>query len=147
MELDSIDFKNADDETALHIAIRYNQVHMTAILIESGADVQAQDRYGFTALGAIMRYERWEILEMVILNGVNINAPLTSGPLFYNGKLLINEVVRRNDYYLIKMIIQDKISLLSKNNQGETPLEFSLKIYRRNGLNAAKQMMFRSFDV
>ena len=139
----SIDFKNADEETALHIAIRYNQVHMTAILIESGADVQAQDSYGFTALSAIMRYQRWEILEVVISNGVNINAPLT-GPLFYNGKFLSNEVVRRNDYNLIKMIIQDKISLLSKNNQGETPLEFSLKNYR---MNAAKQMMFRSFDV
>ena len=146
MELDSIDFKNADDETALHIAIRYNQVHMTAILIESGADVQAQDRYGFTALGAIMRYERWEILEMVILNGVNINAPLSPNA-YFNGNLFINEIVELNDYNLIKMIIQDKISLLTKNNQGETPLEFSLKIYRRNGLNAAKQMMFRSFDV
>ena len=143
----SIEFKNAFEETPLHIAIRFNQVYMAKILIESGADVQAQDYYGFTALGAILRYQRWEILEMVILNGVNINAPLSPNA-YFNGNLLINEIVELLDskveldyFYLIKIIIQDKISLLSKNNQGETPLEFSLKNHK---MKAAKQMMFRN---
>ena len=125
-------------ETALHRAIRYNELHMSEMLIKSGADVQVQDRFGFTSLGTIMRYKRSRILEMVIFNGIDINDPTPSG------NLLINEIIERSYFQLIKIIIRDKSTLLPKNNQGDTPIEFALKIYSEK---AAKQIMFRNFDI
>lgn len=59
------------EETPLHIAIRYDQFEIVKLLIDNGADVEAEEERGWTPLMCATIYGRPEISNFLIDRGAH----------------------------------------------------------------------------
>ena len=78
---DDVDFQNNESgSTLLMDAARFGQVNVARRLIEAGADVNARDFNGWTALqhGA----HDWKTVRMLVENGADINTTDNDGDMF-----------------------------------------------------------------
>lgn len=78
---DDVDFQNNESgSTLLMDAARFGQVNVARHLIEAGADVNARDFDGWTAL----RYgeDDWKIVRLLVENGADINTKDNDGDMF-----------------------------------------------------------------
>ena len=64
---------NASDMTPLHMAIFAKHYNVAKILIEHGADINAEDIYGLTALHYAALNEDIDMCLWLLVQGANIN--------------------------------------------------------------------------
>ena len=69
-----LDFKNAQDKTALHCAVEDKSIEIVKILIKAGADVDVQACYGWTPLHWAVYVDSSEIVRLLLRAGADINA-------------------------------------------------------------------------
>ncbi len=106
-----IDSKGVSDVTALRLAVINENVEMVKILLNKGADVNAQDKDGNTLLHLLNR-ENLEIAKLLIKHGFKINKKNNKGetPLF--------TIVRSGNKKLIEFLILSGADPFIKNNKG-----------------------------
>ena len=63
-----------DRATPLHKASRNGHIHVTRFLLERGADVTAQNKYGWTPLHSASLNEHVEVVDMLIKHGADVTA-------------------------------------------------------------------------
>lgn len=63
--------KRENGETLLHVAVRRRRLNATAILLEHGADINAQDAHGKTAYAHAIRRRFTEICELLMAKGTD----------------------------------------------------------------------------
>jgi ankyrin repeat protein len=83
-----IDARDRDGSTPLHCATWKGQLEVAALLIESGADVNAHnenDHWGTTPLHAAAHANQAAIAQLLIDHGANVNAADREGrtPMFH----------------------------------------------------------------
>ena len=84
-----------DGRIPLFEALQEDQRHMVLLLIDSGVDVNVQDKVGFTPLHYAAQHGYAEITERLIARGVNVNATDMMGqtPLHLAAKVGYKDVV------------------------------------------------------
>ncbi len=69
----------ADGMTALHWAVRRDDVELTNMLLRAGADVKATNRYGVTPLSLACTNGNGEMVELLLAAGADPNTTLPGG--------------------------------------------------------------------
>ncbi|UYV81259.1 hypothetical protein LAZ67_20000559, partial [Cordylochernes scorpioides] len=105
----------------LQSAIGYNDSKRVEELIESGIDINCQNKWGMSTLHIAVDLGRTEILRNLIRKNadINIQNSLNKTPLHF-------AVLGPNDKSYLHLI-QAGASLNIKDNQGDTPLHLSIK--------------------
>ena len=106
-------------------------------LIDMGADVHAENDYGYTALIMALNYGHKEIAEILIKNGANVNAKTSDG-----WTALMN-ASHEGDKEIVELLIQNGADINAENNDGWTALMSAstrnhkeiVKLLIQNGVN------------
>jgi len=133
----NLNFKYPNNFTILLVALMEKEYEISKLLIESGADVNAKDDFGVTAIMSC-DINKPSIIELLIKNGADLNTKdLDGNPIFI--KLLIE----KHSNVAKKMILRGA-DVNAKNKDGATALMYS--IYSNN-LKLTKFLIKHGADV
>lgn len=65
-----VNLRNGDHETPLHLAIEYNSIDIVRLLLDNGADMNA-DKSGYTPLYSAVGSENYEIIKLLLESGAD----------------------------------------------------------------------------
>jgi len=116
-----------------HFTYRRANVHdMVDLLLELGADVNATDFGGQTALAVAMKSHAWDVVQQLIEVGAIVNAAVTD-------EALIEAVVRSSPVQVVQWLFSTRsASIDSVLTSGETLLTFSA---RNSGLDTVRALV------
>jgi len=98
--------------TALHFAAGENAVDCARVLIESGAEIDAQDEDGLTPLHLAARAKALECVKILIQGGANANA------IDKGGKTPLHLAAKNGDVSVIKALIAGSANVNIKSKEG-----------------------------
>lgn len=110
--------RNLDD--MLIIATRNNNIILVQELIDAGANVNAQDSFGWTSLHIAVYYDCKDITKLLISRGANVN--------YINGNTNItalNLAINQCSTDMVKLLLDNGASVYSQDNKGDTPLHMA----------------------
>jgi ankyrin repeat protein len=121
--------------TSLHFAAMYNHIEVVEFLLRAGADLEARDEKGLTALQhSIERYESADVTELLVSAGANVNTRDCEGltPLM--------RAARRGPPTSLKIILSkyDGEVLHARDRWGKTALHHAIE---EGQLSAAKELV------
>lgn len=114
------------DETPLHICMTYGYFEIADVLIASGADVNAKNRYGSSPIYNAVFHDNPRSVEYILEKGADINLVNESG-----GNVL-HYAAECDSVECMKLLINRGVEIDRRNFQGETPLFTAV---RRGSLN------------
>lgn len=107
--------------TPLHDACYKGNLKMVKLLVENGANVNAKNWEGRTPLFyAVESFNKPEVVDFLIKNNAKINIKKKS-----DGETPLHFAVAFRTFHNVVMLIANKADLSIKNDNGQTPLEFS----------------------
>ena len=127
-----------DNVTPLHLASKYGHVTAADILIERGADLSAQDKYGKTPLHLALEKEQVEIARILIECGADLTARDV------DGKTPLHLALEQGQVETARMVIKHGADLTAQDKQGKTPLHLALQLEQ---VEIARMLIERSADV
>jgi len=144
---------DSNGDTALHIAVMWNQVEVVEELIDAGADVNLGNKKGETPL-SIASAKNFELVELLVDAGANINQLDENGlsPIFQavisnkyacveflldcnakinglrdsKGSSLLSYAIVKGCREICSLLIQNKADIDEHDNEGNTPLLLSI---------------------
>jgi len=118
--------------TLLHSAAFYGQADMVRLLIEHGADVNAVNHYGSSALyqAALMKNTE-EAARILLEKGADVNAASWDGET-----PLHRAVISPTD--LVKLLIEYGAKVDVKDNEGKTPVEIAIMFHNAEAIKLMK---------
>ncbi|MBL0265912.1 MAG: ankyrin repeat domain-containing protein [Leptospiraceae bacterium] len=120
-----LEFKNADGETALIIAAWYGSPEIVTLLLENGANSNAQDNAGYTAIAKASSLgvgRHYEIVEILIQACANLNIKTKEGKspfllAILNGHMELGNALKRagakEEPYFLGKAADDELLLAS----------------------------------
>ena len=112
-----VNITEADGTTALHYAVRNNDVALVDRLIRAGADAKAVTRYGVTAMSLACENGSAPVVERLLKAGISANA---TGRL---GETALHLCARTGDPDAVKVLVSHGASVDTIENwRGQTPL-------------------------
>lgn len=75
----NVNAAQADGMTALHWAVRHDEIDTAKALLAAGADPKAQNRYGITPLSIACTNGNATVIRLLLAAGADANAPLRGG--------------------------------------------------------------------
>jgi ankyrin repeat protein len=110
----------ADGMTALHWAVRSNSMDLVQLLLRSGANAKAANRYGVTPLSLAATNGNAAMVETLIKAGADPNAALPEG------ETVLMTAARTGDPETVKALIANGAKVNAKENwQDQTALMFA----------------------
>ena len=97
LELAGVTLNPKDGPPPLLLAAREGRVNAVRYLLDHGADANAHDRSGNTALAEATYYSQIPVIKELIARGANVNA-------ITNGTTALDVAVRRNDLAVIDLL-------------------------------------------
>jgi ankyrin repeat protein len=123
-ELDAL----AHSKEGLHDAVRKGDFTLTKLLLEHGADINAQNEKGETALHIAARIKNVDIVKLLIRDGAqNKKDKLGYTPLRY-------ALLTKNNLGCAKILLDAGISPLSKDNDGNTDMHAAVVMGSRSAV-------------
>jgi len=104
-----------DGRTLLINAAFYNCPHVIEYLIEHKVKLNAKDKVGYTALHAASQEGNIEIVEMLLKNGVDVNAT----NFFGNSPLMVVRMIKE-PLKIISLLLSYGADPYQKNNYGNS---------------------------
>lgn len=114
----NVDVLSENNITPLCWAMLYNAEDVATLLIKSGADVKAKDKFGRTPLHAADDELR-AVAELLIKNGAEVNAKKE------DGTTPLHNVAWRGDKVITKLLIAHGAEVNAKDNTGRTALHLA----------------------
>eukprot|EP00403_Amphidinium_massartii_P043443 CAMPEP_0178444764 /NCGR_PEP_ID=MMETSP0689_2-20121128/39729_1 /TAXON_ID=160604 /ORGANISM="Amphidinium massartii, Strain CS-259" /LENGTH=190 /DNA_ID=CAMNT_0020069113 /DNA_START=50 /DNA_END=622 /DNA_ORIENTATION=+ len=107
--------------TPLMLASNLGDLEEVLKLIKDGADIDTQDKYGWTALRYAVRGDRYVVAEALIDAGADLNKPSSSGrtPLMSAAANGLDDMVR--------LLVKSGADLALKNKDGMTAYDLALR--------------------
>jgi ankyrin repeat protein len=136
--------------TPLHSATAGGHTEIAELLIDNGADVNANEDYGWTPLHLAAKYGHREVAELLIAKGADVNAKKKDGwtPLHLAALYGHTEIV--------ELLITNGADVNAKTEEGATPLHeaagwghkeiVELLIARGVDVNAKNDLSFTPLD-
>lgn len=131
-------------EIPLHTAVKKEQIEIVSDLISRGADVNAKDKYGSTAVHLAVESKNVEILTTLLQSGADVNVVKHSGsaPIHH---LFFSEKVN-NDLETLSLLIQYGANVNAKLKYRElTPLHLAVSF--RNNIDIVKLLVGAGANV
>ncbi len=108
-----------DDKTPLLLAANLEDLDIVNILIEAGAEVNAQSKYdGDTALGVAVKSENVAMIESLFRAGANPSIAST-----YDGDTPLIAAVRLGNDKIVKSLVNAGADINQESGKGLTPLD------------------------
>ena len=116
----SVDEQNAAGLTALHVAIKMGDLKVAQLLLDNGADINAQDFNGYTPLILAVKMRNLELVTFVVTHGADVNLANKDGvtPL-HQAAFSGNEAV-------VDFLLKAKADPHLKNNDGASAYDFAI---------------------
>ncbi len=105
-----------DDATPLYLASQGGHMEVAQMLIERGADVSAQGKYGNTPLHLALEYRHVEVAQMLIECGADLSA---QGKY---GNTPLHLALKYGHVEVAQMLIERGADLSAQGQYGDTPL-------------------------
>ena len=128
----------AENATPLHLASREGRLEVACMLIEHGADMEAQDKHGETPLHLALRNGQLKVAGTLIERGADVTAKDK------RGETPLHLASRKGQPEVAVMLIERGADVKAKNEDGKTPLHFAL---REGQLEVAGMLIERGADV
>ncbi len=107
--------------TPLHLASSIGYIDIIRMLLEKGADINAQDNYGQTPLYYASGQNNVEIVRMLLEGGADIEAKDKSG------ETVLYQAVRSKNAEMIELLLNRGADIEAKDNSGETALDLAAR--------------------
>jgi hypothetical protein len=117
-----------DGSTLLHIACTYDTAaECVQVLLASGADIEAPDKYGSTALHFAVSSDAEAVVRILLTKGASIHATdrYKRTPLFYSSN---SEVVT--------LLLDNGADIEARDSDGKTPLYYACRLNNVTAFNA-----------
>ncbi|GFN14941.1 ankyrin repeat domain-containing protein [Aspergillus tubingensis] len=116
--LANIEHKDLQGFSALHLAVRHNQLAITRLLIEKGGDIESAAGDGRTPLTYAAIDNNEEMVELLLEHGANVNSADACGytPLMLAVRSFASEQV-------IRLLLDNKANIHRVNNSGMTAFD------------------------
>lgn len=137
------DFKRADSErklTALHHASSAGQIEAAALLTTAGADLEAGDFEGKTALQYAIAYRDKDLVKLLLEQGSNVNRTLADGSHYLDMAI----AVPGSDIETVTLILEAGANPNQRDKNGETPL---FQAIRSDNQNLAEALLDNGADA
>ena len=105
----------------LHVAIRYRQKEVAELLLSYGADVNAPDETGRTAIFYATEKADLEMTELLLTNKANVK----------DNPELLNDAVRDGHREIVEVLLQHGADVNGSDKYGRKPLHFIITDRRR----------------
>ncbi|EEC00316.1 tankyrase, putative [Ixodes scapularis] len=119
---DNINCRDAQgrNSTPLHLAAGYNNLEVAELLLEKGAEVNAQDKGGLIPLHNASSYGHLDVAALLIKHGTLVNATdrWGFGPL--------HEAAQKGRTQLCALLLAHGADPTLKNHEGHTPLDIAV---------------------
>jgi len=117
----TIDETNEFGQRPLQIASLHGRARAVAVLLDHGADLEAVDQNGRTALHSACHQGELDVAKQLIARTANVNAS------DHNGMTPLHDVVEWSPEQseLVRLLIESGCELGSQNKDGETPLDIA----------------------
>jgi ankyrin repeat protein len=126
--------------TPLHCAVIREDVHMTKLLIDSKADLNAKSTQLKTPLRlAIEKNKNTEIAELLILAGANLNDRSAED------KPLLNLALEEDNGEISRLLIENGADLNVQDKSGDTPLHIATSYTKK--IELAKLLIEKKADI
>ena len=119
-----IDVLDGDGRTPLIHAAFEGKMEIVAAVLSNGANINHQDRNGWSALHFAVQERRLEAVEYLLAHGASVNLKDAYG----NTPLWRATFDSRGTYDLVRLLVSHKSDPNSKNNAGNSPLDFAANI-------------------
>lgn len=115
----SINTRNADGETPLHLAIWLGNHDLAYWLVERGVDMEIKDNKGRTALHRAVNMGQYQTVCMLLNAGANVNATVSD-----TGDTPLHlALYRAMDAIVFRILEHPKCNRSVANKQGQWPIE------------------------
>lgn len=128
--------KDIDGRTLLHLAVIERNVWKIKDLIEKGADVSVQDNDGNTPLHLAARGGYESIVNLLLDKGADVNKKT------YNGYTSLHWAVEKDHKDVVKHLIEKGADVNVQDNDGRTPLHLAaIYSHRLTGICSHKKVV------
>jgi hypothetical protein len=110
---------NNDGWTPLHWAVDWGRRDVVALLLRSGANVDAVDNYGWTPLHVAASDAPRDIVALLLRSGANVNAATN------NGRTPLHVAVVEGRRDIVALLLQSGVNVSIRNQSGRTARNFA----------------------
>src|SRR6266849_5332770 len=127
-----------DGATPLHLATEGAHVDVAQMLIERGADLSAQNKYGNTPLHLALQHGHVDVAQMLIERGADLSAQNGIG------NTPLHLALQYGHVDVAQMLIERGADVSAQNGNGNTPLHLALQY---GHMEVAQMLIERGADV
>ncbi|KAL8807264.1 MAG: hypothetical protein Q9182_000769 [Xanthomendoza sp. 2 TL-2023] len=109
------------NESLLYHAVRFSCLDIVDFYLARGADINARDKEGDTALMKNIKYGRNDIVSLLLQRGADVNARNKQG----DTALIYASILER--YHMIRLLLQGGADVNARDKEGDTALMKSIK--------------------
>ena len=132
-DINAKEFKEEYIKTPLHCAALQGELEIAILLIEQGADIDAQDIFYATPLYSATSQGNYEVVKSLIEHGANINAQRL------DKKTALHCAVENEYRDIVKLLLEKGANENIQDHKGMKPID-----YARSGANKEMIKIFNS---
>ena len=102
---------------------RRNKLHTASILLKAGADINYQNRYGFTAVAMACIRGRYLMAKLLLEAGANFNIPIKD---IYGNTPLLRAVAMKVHTNIIELLLEYGVDINFRDDDGHTTLTWAI---------------------
>ena len=142
--------RDKDKETPLHLATRWSWFELAGILLENGADANAENNQGMAPLHILSesgtKYEgnALDHASLLLRHGAEVNKRDK------DNRTPLHLALRRNRFRLAEILLEHGADVIAENNRGQTPLHMVSRgayISQEDGIRIAQLLLEYGADV
>ena len=135
-------YSNYQETCTLHIASYKNDLEIVRFLLESGADINQQNRWGMTSLMIAAREGNFEIVKMLICTGADVNLVTKGGKTS-----LIFACLYKNSEIVKILLAPQESSLMVRSNVNHQTTPGNTALFHSHDVEIVRMLLDSGADI